>query len=219
MERTRQRTVGLVLGVGSVVSVLLMMRHPSVQAHGVAQAIAEIGEKATLNRIVHGGLIGVMILVFAGFLGLAELLGPQLMRVRAAVLFHGCGVVFMLGAALVSGFVVTDFASGVASMPADKLDDLAPIFVLCHTLNQVLAKAGTLALSVALCAWSCALFSRGGCARILAGLGLLVGILPILGLLSGHLRLDVHGMGLVVFAQALWTISVGVWCATVVESK
>ena len=60
-------------------------------------------------------------------------------------------------------------------------------------------------------AWSLALFPRPGAARWIGLAGLLAGGLPIAGLLAGLLALDVHGMGLVVLAEAAWNVAVAVW--------
>ena len=35
------------------------------------------------------------------------------------------------------------------------------------------------------------------------------GILPLVGVLSGHLRLDVHGFGAVLLLQAVWGVVAG----------
>jgi hypothetical protein len=37
-----------------------------------------------------------------------------------------------------------------------------------------------------------------------------LGPLTVIALLSGHLRLNVHGFGLVVLGQAIWFVTVGV---------
>jgi hypothetical protein len=83
--------------------------------------------------------------------------------------------------------------------------------MLCHSVNQTLAQAGTVAMSIAMLVWSLAMFERGIAARIIGVLGLLAGALPIIGLLSGLLRLDVQGMGLVILVQAIWSLAVGIW--------
>jgi hypothetical protein len=39
--------------------------------------------------------------------------------------------------------------------------------------------------------------------------GLVVATVALLALLSGHLRLDIHGFGAVVLAQGVWLVLVG----------
>lgn len=213
-SRVPHRSTGLIIGIGAALSVFLMMHHPSIQTRSVADAVVEIGDKAVINRLVHGGLIGLMILVFVGLIGFAEYLGWSLARVRAGVVFYFIGVACMIGAALMNGFVVTGIAATYAAQPGDVLETLKPIFVLCHELNQTLAQAGTVALSIAIFAWSLVLLGRGTAARVIGVLGLLVSAIPIAGLLSGYMQLDLHGMSLIVVAQAIWNVCVALWCWT-----
>ncbi len=205
------RSSGALICIGAVLSVLLMMRHPSIQTHTVADAIAQMQEKASLNGFVHGGLLVVLTAIFVGYLGFADLLGWEKLGVRAGAVFYGFGVGCMIGAALINGFIVTALASDYAGQPDAVLEALKPIFVLCHSTNQTLAQAGTIAMSIGILAWSTELLSRGMAARIIGALGCLCGALPIVGLLSSHLRLDVHGMGLVILVQASWSVCVGIW--------
>jgi hypothetical protein len=216
-EQTRalpHRSTGLLIGIGAVASVLLMLRHPSIRSHEIVAAIAQICEAGTFNAFVHGGLLVVMTAVFAGLLGFAEYLGWSLARVRAGAVFHGCGVVCMIGAALINGFVVTGIARTYLGQADAVIETAKPVLVLCHEANQALAQAGTIAMSIAIGCWSLVLLGRGSAARIIGAVGLLVGVIPVVGLLSGHLRLDVHGMGVVVIAQAAWNVCVAVWCST-----
>jgi drug/metabolite transporter (DMT)-like permease len=127
------------------------------------------------------------------------------------VVFYGFGVGCMIGAALMNGFVITYIASTYDGQPDAILETLKPIFVLCHGINQTLAQAGTVAISIAVLVWSLVLFGRGSAARVIAVLGVLVGAVPVAGLASGYLHLDVHGMGVVILLQAIWNIAVGVW--------
>ena len=188
-----------------------MARHPSVQSHSVADAIAQLLDKSTLSALVHGGLLVVLASVFVGFLGFADYLGWRRLRVRFGAVFYACGVGCMIGAALINGFVVTYLATKYAGQPEATLESLKPTLVLCHAMNQTLAQAGTVALSIAILAWSLVLFERSNAARTIAGLGLAVGALPLAGIFSGHLSLDVHGMGVVILMQAIWNVAVGIW--------
>ena len=209
--RTSPRSSGALICIGAVLSVLLMMRHPSIQTHTVAEAIEQMQAKAALNSFVHGGLLIVLAAIFVGYLGFADRLGWQKLGVRAGAVFYACGVGCMIGAALINGFIVTALASDYTGQPDAVLEALKPIFVLCHSANLALAQAGTIAISIGILAWSIELLGRGKAARIIGVLGCLCGALPIAGLLSSHLRLNVHGMGLVIMAQAVWNLCVGVW--------
>jgi hypothetical protein len=209
-----QRSTAWILGGGGVLSVLLMLRHPALRSHDIVEVIPQLVEIATANRFVHGALIAVQLLVLTGLLGFSRDLGWSSARVRVAAVCFAAGVACMTGAALTNGFVVTGIAETYARQPAAVLETLKPVLVLCHAANQALAQVGTVALSIAILCWSLVLTARGRGARFVGALGILVGLVPVVGLLSGRLPLDVHGMGVVVLAQALWYVAVAAWCAS-----
>lgn len=65
------------------------------------------------------------------------------------------------------------------------------------------------ASSAAIGLWSMEIVRTGQLRRSAGILGCAVAALALLALFSGHLRLDVHGFGAVVLAQATWLIVVG----------
>ena len=205
------RAHAFALLLGSIASVLLMLRHPSVHSHRIADVLEELRRLSFGNGLVHGSLLVAMLVVFLGFLGLADRLGWRDPRVRSALLAQGAGFACMLFAALINGFVIARIAASYAAVPAEELTALEPTMVALHAANQTAAQAGTIALSLSILAWSLALFPRPGAARWIGLAGLLAGGLPIAGLLAGLLALDVHGMGLVVLAEAAWNVAVAVW--------
>jgi hypothetical protein len=63
------------------------------------------------------------------------------------------------------------------------------------------------ASSVAIVLWSAAILNSTVFARALGIYGCILGPLTIMAVLSGHIRLNVHGFGLVVLGQAIWFIT------------
>ena len=76
-------------------------------------------------------------------------------------------------------------------------------------INQTFASIYTVAASFAIGLWSISAFRNGGLLAALAIYGCVIAPVIILGICSGHLRLDVHGMAVVVFSQAIWFIAAG----------
>jgi hypothetical protein len=204
------RVSGWSLVAGTALSVFAMAHHPSAAASGTAERLAEMARMATLSAVVHGTLIALMLLIVFGLVGLAGALGFGLARVRAGMVAYSAGVVCMLGAALVSGFIVPALAGSYAGS-TENMDLLAPVFSLCFRANQALAEVGVVAQSVGIFLWSLVLLGRSEGVRWVGWLGFVAGALPVLGLLAGRLHLDVHGMLAVVVLQAMWTIAAGVW--------
>ena len=62
---------GMILLVASLLEVLAMLHHPTVQTSNTAQAIAKIGQLSTLSAVVHGVLITLMLLIAYGLIDFA----------------------------------------------------------------------------------------------------------------------------------------------------
>ncbi len=207
-ESASARRAGIVLVAATIVSIVAMAHHPSVGSHEPGAAIAEIGTKATLSRIVHGVLIALMGLELYAFAVFADRIGARRDAVRVGFVAYAIGVGAMIGAATISGFVITSLAAHYADAGADP-SAFANLARLATTGNQALAQLGTIAISAAILAWSIALL-RDRSNRWLAIIGFAASVLPALALVAGVIRLDVTGMTLVVVAEAIWNLAVGV---------
>ena len=204
------RMAGTVIAGASVLSVLLMFRHPSVGSHAMADVIAEVAAKAATDRFVHGGLIALMGALLFGFVDLSRLLGLRRPPVRAALIAYAVGTGSMMGAALISGFVVPDLASRYASASDAELEGFRGLAILSAIGNQTLAHFGVAAMSVAVFLWSLALLCGPRAVRGVGALGLLVAAGPVVALLAGVIDLRVTGMTIVVGCQTLWNLAVSV---------
>ena len=201
------RIAGIVLVATTLLSILMMAHHPSASTHDPASLAADIAGTATLSRVVHGTLIALIgfelyaLVVFAGRLASGR------SAARAGIVAYAIGAGAMIGAALISGFVMSSLGTYYATAP-----DPAP-FVdfarLSMTGNQALAKLGVIATSAAIVLWSIALLHDRSRDRWLAIVGFVTGLAPAIALFAGAIRLDVHGMLLVVFAQAIWNLAAG----------
>jgi hypothetical protein len=83
-------------------------------------------------------------------------------------------------------------------------------FHLSGDLNQAFALVFVVASSAAILLWSIAILRSGIFSRALGIYGCFVAPLTLIAVLSGHIRLNVHGFGIVVLSQAVWFISAGV---------
>jgi hypothetical protein len=202
------RRAGIVLIAATVLSVVAMAHHPSIASHDAAEAVAEVGRKADLSRLVHGVLIALMALDVYAFSVFCERLGFGRDAVRLGFVAFAIGTGAMISAATISGFVVSALAAHYASPDAD-----ASRFVDAASLamagNRALTNLGAIAFSGAILAWSIALW-RDPVRRWLAIVGFAAALLPAIALLGGFVRLDVTGMTLVVVAEAVWYVLAGI---------
>jgi len=199
---------GIVLMAASLLEVLGMLHHPSLHTSDVAQAIEQMTRFATLSGVVHGVLITLMLLIAYGLVEFALRRGLLRPLIRAGGIAYGCGVLVMIGAGLVSGFIVTGVASLVPHATAVDLQVNLQILLLCRVLNQSCANFAVVAMSIGIVCWSLDLCRNSGSLRAVGVLGCLVGLVPALALMFGEIQLDVHGMTEVVATQAAWNIAV-----------
>lgn len=203
------RTLAALIAAATVLAVALMAHHPTAHAPDIAGLVAEIARKAALNRFVHGALIGLLALLLFAFLEFSARPGFTGPLVRAARLAVVIGVAASITAASINGFVVTDLAARYADADAAALDALRHLLRLCWQANQVFAALGEIARGLAVVLWSCALLQLGR-SRLVGLAGLLLGGLPVVLVLAGALRLDVHGAMLALLATALWNLLLAV---------
>ncbi len=199
------RIAGIVLVATTLLSILMMAHHPSASTHEPASLAADIAGTATLSRVVHGVLIAIIGAELWAFIVFSARLGRGF--ARAATVAYGIGTGAMIGAALISGFVVSGLGVYYAGAP-----DPAPFAELaraCMAGNQALAKLGVVAMSAAIVLWSLALLRDPARERWIAVVGFVTGLAPAIALFAGAIRLDVHGMLLVVVAQAIWNLAAG----------
>jgi hypothetical protein len=71
-------------------------------------------------------------------------------------------------------------------------------------LNQGFAKVSVVASGVALVLWGCAIWRTRRLHRTTAVVGLAGGTILALGILTGYLRLNVRGIVIATFLQAVW---------------
>ena len=204
------RAAGALLIVASIFELLAMAHHPSVHAHDLATVLVQLQALSTVSAWVHGVLIALMLAVFFALTEFAWQRGITRPAIRAGLIAYAAGVVAMMGAALVDGFVTPRLAILGAGLGAADLSIMAQLLHLCMLFNQALARLGAIAMSAAIIAWSLDLLLRAGLERALGVAGMAIGLGCVAALIAGVLQLDVHGMMRVLVLQAAWTIGLGV---------
>src|SRR2546428_4976645 len=159
MSMPPERRAAIALLIGVLAPLLIMGMHPTGGdiTRGGARLVA-------INHLVHGVSLAAQPVVFLGLLGLWRSVRSDL--ATAALVFYGFGIVAILSAAVLSGFVAPDVV-------ADRL-------LLGYTgmLNQAFAKVSVAAIGASLTLWGAALWpigGRGGVGRLPAPAGVVVG--------------------------------------------
>jgi len=201
---TRDRASAALMAFAAVGMTALMAMHPSLQAHGLQSVVREIAEGAGMNRAVHGALLVMAAISAAGHAGLAARLRPGILA-RSGLLAWLGGTIGMFAAGLINGFAVGALAERYAG--ASDLTGLGPVLSALWELNQAAAAVGVALMSVAVLLWSLVLVQDRGAVRIVGGAGCLAGLAAAAAMLGGFLTLNVHGFGLFVLGQTLWSLA------------
>lgn len=207
---TRSVAAGALLLTATLLEILVMAHHPSGHAPDIAAAVQQILQLGKLSAWVHGVALAAMLCIAYGLLEFTLRRGALRPWMRAGSIAYGAGVLVMMGASLVSGFILPGL---VASTPHGSATDLAinaQLMILCRELNQSCANVATVAISAGICCWSVDFLRERGLLRVLGLLGLIVGILPAAALISGSLHLDVQGMSEVVWLQSVWNCAIAI---------
>jgi hypothetical protein len=206
---TEDRKSGLALIAGSIGLIITMALHPT--GHDLL-APGQFDRIAHLIVAVHTLALASIPVMFLGTLGLSRRLAtPDKVSVCALVAYGFAGIAAMNAAAL-SGLVAPGLARQMAAAtPGSETTNLwSVLFTYNGFLNQAFAMVFVVASSVALTLWSASILRSGVLTRGVGVYGCVLGPLTVVAVLSGHLRLNVHGFGLVVLGQAIWFVIVGV---------
>ena len=190
---TDQRLGGIALIAGTLGMLVTMAFHPT--AHDFAPGAADAGARMIA---VHWLAIATLPLSFLGALALTRRTAHRLAVAALAV--------FCL--ALIAGLVAATISLAVPALARQMADEPAARLIFRHdaALIQAFGRVIVVAMSAAIALWSAA----GRLPRSLAIYGIAAGVLAIAALASGQIRMDAHGFGLVVLAQAIWMVGAGI---------
>jgi hypothetical protein len=203
------RSAGVAIALASVLSVAFMAHHPTVHVGNPSEFVAQITRQAVADGVVHGFLIALMGVLLFGFTCLASRLGMNSFCVRAGLIAYVIGIIAVIPAALVDGFIIPDFASRYQSRPASDLETMQHILALCGVAIRVCSRAWVVASSTAVIFWSTAfVHRRSGLLRAVGMFGWIAGALPLGALFSGYLPMNVHGVLTFILCQGTWNLTV-----------
>lgn len=202
---TDDRKSGIALIAGMAGSIITMALHPTAHDLGTPEHSASMMQ---LNIAVHSLALVCIPILFLGALGLTKYLAaPNRLAVSGLVLFGFAEVAVMI-AATASGLIAPGLFHHMAADPG-MADIWRAVLTLNGHLNQSFAQVYVVASSAAIVLWSAAILRSGNFSRPLGVYGCILGPLTVIAVLSGHIRLNVHGFGMLVLGQAVWFISAG----------
>jgi hypothetical protein len=200
---------GAVLLVATAAGLATMALHPT--PHDLFGAEGPL-HAARVGVFVHGLAIASAPLSFLGGLSLFRRTAAADRLSLAALVCYGFALMAVVIAAAVSGFVVTSLAlidhGAAAAAPHEAVP--RAVYQLAGLLNQAFARIYVVASSAALLLWSLTILRGRTLPRGIAVYGLVISPVLLALVVTGSLRLDVHGFGLVVLLQSIWFTIAGI---------
>ncbi|MGH7418237.1 MAG: hypothetical protein ACREKB_10730 [Candidatus Rokuibacteriota bacterium] len=202
----RDLVSGILLIAGYVAMLVVMSFHPT--GHNLVSPERFAG-LARINVTVHALAVATIPVLFLGLLGLTRRLGSSDLTVAALVAW-GFGGVAVTIAAVANGFVATGVVGRMLAVGDASRDVYHVLLTYTSLVNRSFANVHVVAMSVAILLWSAATLRSLRMGRAVGIAGVVAGAGILLGFFSGHLRMTVHGFGIVVLAHAAWLIWLGI---------
>jgi hypothetical protein len=203
---TDNRRAGIALIAGSLGFILTMAVHPTA---GGSLTEEQVMHLMRLSGVAHSLAIASAIALFLGACGLAQRLATSDRYSFAAIVIFGFACVAIIIAASVSGFIIPSILKRMVRDDAANAHQWRIVIYGIFQINQAMAKIYSVGASVAMVLWSVTSLRSGGLGRGAAIYGCIIAVLITIGVGSGHVQLDVHGMTAVGLGQAIWFIIVG----------
>ena len=205
----RERLGGLAMIAGVMMGLVTMALHPTGD-----DVTRDMATQGALAVAVHALGIAAAPVALFGALALTRVLGEDGPLARGglaelALAFQALAAVATLMAATASGFLAPALIASVMAAQGDERIAAAAVLHYNGGLNQAFARVLVGASSVAIALWSVEMLRTRRLGRGTATYGLVVALVTLAMLLSGSLRLDVHGFGAVVLAHGVWTVLAG----------
>jgi hypothetical protein len=204
-----EKIAALALALFAVVGVVAIVHHPTLVVREPREALAGIVRLASLDRIVHGSLIGMIAALVFALTIFSIRCGIERASTLAALVSYGLGSVMNTCAALLDGFVLPDIAHRYAeASPPDVSIATAMLFGLFSAIQEF-TKVGLVMTSAGIVLWSFG-FVRLPRDRPTAILGAVCGVAALLLVVVGG-PLTPRTLLPIVALQAVWYVAIAGW--------
>jgi hypothetical protein len=203
---TDDRRGALALFAATVGGAVTMLVHPS----GLGVPAEHFEHVAFVNAFAHGLAVVSVPVAFLGALALWRRLDSPSRLALAGLVAYGLALILVTLAAAASGFVANDVQRKIFEASPENVEVWKSLYRYTYQLNQAFARMYVFASSAAILLWSIAIVRERKLATGLGVYGLVSGVLLVALVGAGHLRLNVHGFGVVVLIQSIWFVVAGV---------
>ena len=206
---------GLALIIGTVSGFITMVFHPTGPE---LLTPAQSTRAAYMAVATHSLALLGLPLLFLGALAIYRRVdSPNRLGLTALVMF-GFGLAAGMATVVFSGFVGPSLAAGMLKSP-EAYDNGRSLFYFTGQLNRAFDQVFVFASALAISLWSLAALVGRRLPVAINIFGLLTGVGILVFLLSGYLRLDIHGFGAVILLNGIWYISTGIVLSTRIGAR
>jgi hypothetical protein len=204
MSNNHLSSVALIAGSSGMI--ITMSLHPTGRV-----APDQIEAMIRMLIAVHALALACVPVMFLGAWGLSRRVARDGALAMTALVVYTFALLAVMNAAVADGLVTPAVLRQiVASAGAPQaIDAWRMISQYNFYVNQGYAQVFVAASSVAIVLWSASSWRSQERTRGLGIYGCILGTATLIVLLSGHLNLDKHGFGIVIFGQAAWFIVAG----------
>lgn len=206
-----RRRAAIAIASSTALALVALSHHPVAHRAGsVQETLTQLVALQSMDGIVHGGLIILLVVLAAGFAVFSATLGSRRPAVLFATTAYGLGCCAMVAAMLLDGFVIPQLAQAFIAPPATDADTALSLMRAIGIAVQVLTKAGLLSMCAALGAWSQALCTGARIsrwARWCAVVGIAAALLPSVYVLIADARLAPASLTVIFAIHAAWNLA------------
>lgn len=187
--------------------IITMVLHPTGHV-----ASSQLEAMIPMLIAVHALALACLPVMFLGAWGLSQrVAGPAHLALGALVVYT-FALAAVMNAAVADGLVTPGLLRQIVASAGKQaaIDGWLMMSRYNFYVNQGYAQVFVAGSSVAIVLWSVAGWRNRALARGLGIFGWILGAVTLVALFSGHLTLDKHGFGLVIFGQGAWFIGAGV---------
>ena len=199
-----ERKSGIAMVAGSLGAIITMAVHPVGPGALTTLTAESVARLTLLSGLAHSlAMLSILALVLGAF-GLARRLAAPDRLAFAGLVTYAFAAVAVFIATAVSGFIVPGIMRHMVRDAAAAASTWQIAIISIVEINQAFASIYSVATALAIALWSAAGLRNGRLGRGLAIYGCVSAPLLMLAIAIGHLRMDVHGMAIVVVLQGIW---------------
>jgi hypothetical protein len=200
---TDDKMSGIALVAGSVGMIITMALHPTGHELFTPGQFRLVAQMIVATHAL--GLLSAAVL-FLGALGFSRFLGWADRMSVAALVLYGFAMTAVMNAAVASGLLAPAIGRHLADAEPAGAESWRVAFQCNGIFNQGFATVFVVTSSLSIALWSISILRGQKMPTGLGVYGCTAAALTMIGVLSGHVRLNVHGFGAIVLGQAIWYV-------------